>query len=962
MIRPMACRAIYNLSNFAITFFTMRLLTNYKKYILKSTTLLVFVLCFTEQSSAQFYNGMQMTFGKNRVQYDERFWSFFRHKNFETYYYVGGKELAEYAGTIAPRDIEEVQKLYDFTLEGKVQFIIFNKLSDAKQSNIGLETESTQQNNIGGYTRIVGNKVFVYFDGDHENFHRMVRGGVARVMLDQIMYGGDIRERLQNAAMLFMPDWYDKGLVSWISYPWDTKIDNLMRDGVVSGKYLKLNRLTGTEAMIAGHSMWRYIVEMYGESAVSNLLYMTRLNRNIESGMQFVLGVSLSTLVDNWQEWLLNQYKDHDAEHTAPNGKPVIKRTKKAIVYNQLHASPDAGKSVFVTNDLGKYKVKVIDNTTKKTKRILKGGYRSYFMQTDESFPLLAWHPSGKVIGIIRERKGKIWLGTYTLETKKYDESRLFNFEKVLDFSYSDDGQLLVMSALQKGQSDIFVFNVRTRTYDQVTHDAYDDLNPRFFRNSSSIIFSSNRNNDSLDAKVQPKNSLQGSYDIFMYDYLGKSNLLKRVTSTEGINEMKPVQYDSETIAYLSDNNGIYNRSLARLDSVISFIDTTEHYRYIIETRPQTDYHRNILSHDVNYSMNKLSEIVLENGRMKMYLNDLKSWDETSMATLPSNTAFRSQQKISLPEQSTNEIIATEIKPKEIKKSESEIPTQQDTNKIDINNYVFQSEFPNSKKKKEEKAKEEAVAIKRDKETVSEQKTDSVPPPVIKARNYELSFASDYVVTQVDNSMLSASYQSFFQKGAGYYNPGLNGFLKLGISDLMEDYKITGGVRITGDLNGSEYFLSYENLKKRLDKQIVFYRMSELNNTQFVFYRLKTHEVSFKTKWPFSEVSSLRGTMSYRNDRLIILSSELQALLEPDSSRNWLSPKIEYVFDNTISTGINLYNGTRLKIFGEYFNQVDEKESDMYVIGADIRHYQKIHRQIILANRFAASKSFGNQK
>lgn len=924
------------------------------------TILCVVVILFSLNASAQFYNGMQMTFGKNRVQYEERFWSFYRHTNFETYYYPGGKELAQYAGTVAQGDIDYVQKLYDFTLEGKIQFLIFNKLSDAKQSNVGFTTDESLQNNIGGYTRIVGNKVFVYFDGDHENFHRMIRAGVASVMLDEIMYGGDIRERIQNAALLFMPDWYDKGLVSWISYPWDTKIDNLMREGVVSGKFLKLNRLNGNDARIAGHSMWRYIVETYGETSVSNLLYMTRLNRNIESGMQFVLGVSLRTLVDNWQEWLLGQYMDKDKEHLSPQGKPVIKRTKKQIVYNQLHTSPDAKHSVFVMNDLGKYKVKLRDNSRQKTKRILKGGYRSYAMQTDESFPLLAWHPSGKIIGIIRERKGKIWQGTYTLDTKKYEETRLFNFEKVLDFSYSDDGQLLVMSAVQKGQSDIFVFNLRTRTYEQVTRDAYDDVQPRFFRNMSFIVFSSNRENDSLDAKRKPT-SVEGSYDVFMYDYSGKSSLLKRITSTVDANETNPVQYDSLTIAYLSDRNGIYNRSLARLDSVISFIDTTEHYRYIVATKPQTDYHRNILSHDVNSSMSKLSEIVLENGRMKMYLNDLKSWEETSLSSLPANTAFINSM-VKQPE--VIEVVEskiTETKTDEKKKPDTQAQT--DSSKIDINNYQFQSEFPDSKKKTDEPAKTEITEVKTDAQESSETKTDSAAAqPLIKPRNYEIAFGADYVVTQLDNSLLSSTYQSFVQGGAGYYNPGLNGFLKLGISDLMDDYKITGGIRLTGDLNGSEYFLSYDNLKKRLDKQLVLYRHSETSiSPSFVNYRLKTHEALYRVRWPFSEVSSVRGVISYRNDRLIILSSERQTLVEPDQSRNWVSPKLEYVFDNTIPTGLNLYNGTRLKVFGEYFNQVDEKESDMFVLGADIRHYQKVHRQIIWANRLAASTSFGNQ-
>src|SRR5262249_7316956 len=159
--------------------------------------------------------------------------------------------------------------------------------SDAKQSNIGLQNEDVQ-NNIGGYTRIVGNKVFIFFYGDHEKFYRMICAGIAKMLLGEIMYGGGVGGRLQNGSLFFLPEWYEQGLISYISYPWDTRIDNLMRDGVVSKKMLKLNRLSGNEAMIAGHSMWRYIIETYGESSVSNLLYMTRLNRNIESGMQFV--------------------------------------------------------------------------------------------------------------------------------------------------------------------------------------------------------------------------------------------------------------------------------------------------------------------------------------------------------------------------------------------------------------------------------------------------------------------------------------------------------------------------------------------------------------------------------------------------------------------------------------------------------------------------------------------------
>src|SRR5205085_10514020 len=103
-------------------------------------------------------------------------------------YYLGGLELATFTGRTADRDLEDIEKLFDYKLDGKIQFIIYNKLSEAKQTNIGLQTGETE-NNTGGVTRVVGNKVFLYFTGDHENLHMQIREGIAKVLIDQMMYG-----------------------------------------------------------------------------------------------------------------------------------------------------------------------------------------------------------------------------------------------------------------------------------------------------------------------------------------------------------------------------------------------------------------------------------------------------------------------------------------------------------------------------------------------------------------------------------------------------------------------------------------------------------------------------------------------------------------------------------------------------------------------------------------------------
>ena len=580
--------------------------------------LIFYILSFSffihSKSIAQFYNGYEMQIGKNRVQYDDRFWSFMRFKYFDTYFYLGGLDLASFIGQNADKDLAEIEKFFDYKLDGKIQFIVYNKLSEAKQTNIGLETDESS-NNTGGITRVVGNKVFLYFTGDHEVLHQQVREGIASVLIDQIMYGGDVKDRIQNSALLSLPDWYIQGLISYVASSWNVYIDNRVRDGIISKKYLKFNHLSGPDANYAGHSIWKYIVDTYTESAVSNLLYMTRINRNIESGLMYVLGLSMKELSLNWAAAMKVRYENSDDGRDSLTSVSILKRPKSNVLYSQLHTSSDGRYSVYIANNLGKYKIMLYDHEKNKTHRILKSGYRSYTQETDVSFPVIAWKPSGELISVIRERKGKIWLGSYIIEKKKYLESELFNFEKVLDFSYSSDGQSIVLSAIRKGQSDIYVYNLRTRTSEQITKDFYDDLNPHFINNSRAIVFASNRMNDSLIADSKNHIINHNGFNIFYYDYYGKASILKRITDTEFFNETQPSQYDSSNITYLNDENGIVNRYVAHLDSALSYVDTIEHYRMIVNTSVLTDYPRNILSQDINPSHNRISEIIYRNGK-----------------------------------------------------------------------------------------------------------------------------------------------------------------------------------------------------------------------------------------------------------------------------------------------------------------------------------------------------------
>jgi len=205
------------------------------------------VCLLSVNASAQFYNGSQLTFGKNRVQYSDFLWTYFRFNNYDVYYYLNGKELAQHVADYAGKYIPEIEKKLETTLDSKTQFIVYNTYADLKQSNIGLM--NNERYNTGGVTHIIGTKIFLYFDGDLNHFDRQIRGGIARLMVENMIYGGSLGSQVKNSTLINLPSWYIEGLVSYYSRNWDTELDNKVKDGILSKKFKKFNHLIEEDAV-----------------------------------------------------------------------------------------------------------------------------------------------------------------------------------------------------------------------------------------------------------------------------------------------------------------------------------------------------------------------------------------------------------------------------------------------------------------------------------------------------------------------------------------------------------------------------------------------------------------------------------------------------------------------------------------------------------------------------------------
>lgn len=937
-------------------------------------------------AKAQFYNGSQTDFGQNRVQYQDFKWNYYKFDKYEVYFNTGGQELAVYVARSAKKNIQEIEKFFDYTLDDRIQFIVYNKQEDFKQSNIGLNSEDGS--NVGGVTRIVGRKVFLYYENDHIKLDEQIRAGIAEVLINQMMYGGNVRDMVKNSTLLNLPEWYTKGLVSYVAKGWNSDIDNRVRDGIMSGRFRKFNHLTGEDALFAGHSIWYYIAEKYSPAVIPNIMYMTKVSRNVESSFLFVLGTNMRVLTIEWQAYYSDRYSLNDTTRVLPQQPSLIPKPKSTRVYSEARISPSGKYITYVTNEMGQIKLWLQDLSTGKRKRLFKMGQKLDRIN-DYSYPLVAWHPNGQILSYIYEKKGETWLVIYDVETKEKTVKPIFNFIKILDYSYSPDGKYFVMSAVQNGQTDIFVYTIGSGGAVPITKDIYDDLNPHFVNNGRSIVFSSNRENDTL-GKVDPDTKIKTSYDLFVYNWQTRSPVLRRMTNTPGVNELQAQPWDSTHFSYISDQNGVYNRFVGYFDSTIAYIDTAAHYRYLARSIPITNYKYNIIEQDISQNATRIAEIVFHDGRYYIYTQQQIEFGALGQSKLK-NTVHRNRMiELAIIDHELDSIEKNQPKqapqPAQTGKPMQTVKVfdspqdrdkqKKDSTKVDINNYQFDG--PNQPKSYPVNVPP-PPGQKSAPDTV--QHNDSLPPapkdqfllPI--ARNYKIQFSTEYVVSQLDNSFLNAGYQRFTGGGSPIYlNPGFTGLLKIGMADLLEDRKLVGGVRLSGDLKNNEYVMYYENRTKRWDKSLMLHRQAFLNVSGYsTLSKIHTHEARYGLKYPFTEVLSLRGSAGYRNDRRVFLATDYVNLNAKNQYTNSATAKLELVFDNTIKRGLNLYNGMRFKIWAETFQGLDSLvkaknddnrwfKNDLYIVGFDWRYYQKVHREIIWATRISAATSFGHEK
>lgn len=928
------------------------------------------------------------TFGRNRIQYRQFNWQYISTDNFDVYYYDERRRVATEAAQYLESEFDRVTDLIGYPPYLKTKVFLYNSVTDLQQSNMGIQGK---QFRVGGETEFIKPYVEIAHPGSLDGFKEELILKVTDLMVKEMMFGGSLKDMFQNAVLMNLPDWFIDGVSQYAAKGWDEEMDDYARQFVQSKQVNKALKVTGEEATLIGQSIWNYIVEKYGKASVANILNYTRVIRNEQKSIYITLGIPFKQLIADWRRFYSeDQQRILTSYQSTSDSLRITPRHRQGIVYTTMKISPDGKYVAYAENDRGKFTVIVKSLETGRETTILSDGNKVFRQTVDTSLPLLAW-ADGHTLGVIGVRYGQHLFWLYDLTTRSKIPRPLERFSNIRSLNFSDNGRLAVISADMDGQNDLFLVSTRRDRTRRLTNDLFDDFDPSFIPKTNTLIFSSNRTTDSVTAVKKDYSKLPRNYNLFAYNLDTTTNVVSRITNTLSA-DYAPKAVDENNIYYLSDQRGIinlfrFNRQTGVYAQVTNFDSSIKSFDIHQEGKLFAAVMTNRLREDIfidrNFNFDR--QIFTPATRRKetqqvRNLTERRKREVKQGVSLKQLINDRLQQKrdSTIGKKDTTKQSLDTLKRNTVPKVDS-TRTQLKPREINVDDYRFEDE--NVKKDTITKpAVAPSITLtppKKDKDL----NTDDYrfEDEAMKTQKPGETFLSRYMKAR-ETSRINGPFP--YQPKFSYENIGtdfvidpLRGFsirIQTQMNDILENFRIYGGIQTafdwkSGDVFGEIHYLKHRmDFSVRYDRKVIFWTQQELNGTTTNAQRQKYswQKIEFGAALPLTvrmrlAVKPFVGYTFYEDlgpDQRINSPPVYRA----SKSQWYTGARAEFVYDNSVNSGLNIMEGTRAKLGIVFYNGNGNSSASFSQAYLDVRHYQKIYHEIVLALRGYTGTFFGN--
>lgn len=935
---------------------------------------LIFVFLLLAGVGTTYAQLTQETFGRNRLQFEQFEWQYISSENFDVYFYGPRKQVATEAIQYLESEFDRVTDILGAAVYLKTKVFLYNSVADLQQSNMGLNSAVFSP---GGQTEFIQPYVEIAHPGNVTEFKEELIFKVTDLLVNEMMFGGSLKDMFQNAVLMNLPDWFIDGASRYVAKGWSSDMDDFVRQLISSRKAKKAFKLKGDEAALVGQSIWNYIAEKYGKSSISNILNYTRVIRNEERSVLITLGIPFRQLVNDWEKYYTDLSQRTETNYQPPKDSSRVSAShRRSVVYTTVKISPDGKYIAYAENDRGKFTVRIKSLENGRESTILSGGNRVIKQTVDYRVPLISWaDPS--TLGVIGTRYGRYVFWLYDLNSKSKLPRELDKFSNIRSFDFSANGRLAILSADFEGQNDLFLISSRRDRTKRLTNDLFDDLDPSFIPGTNRLVFSSNRTTDSINAVRRDYKKSGDSFNLFMLDLDTTTNRVARITNTLS-KDTYPFALNENVVYYLSDQRGITN--------LFNYNRETGIYTQV------TNFNANIKEYDIDFANRTMAFVMKKNLAEEIFVIRNFNYDR-SIFTPPTRRKEIQQVKAIAERRKKEEtksmtfkdLVNQRLKERQqpgatpndtLPKIPAPKPVVKDTVKtINTDNYTFEDETPvkpvSPIVKQPNKVDPAKPAVNTD---------DYVFEDEAAARKPAESFLNKYLKAR-DNTRISGPfpYQPKFSYNNLVTTPiidplrGLSARLETQMTDMLENFRFRGGMQVSfrdwrsGDVFGEVDYLPHRlDYSFRFERRVIFWDQRDLPSNQNAFnqkYSFQKIEMGVSLPLSVRTRVTLKPFVGYT--RFVDRGTDRAVPASPPSffasqQQFFAGARAEVVYDNSITTDMNLIEGTRGKLRFTHFEGLGNKNASFSQVTIDVRHYQKIYKEIVFAVRGFGGSFFGN--
>lgn len=485
------------------------------------------------------------SFGKNKIQYRDFDWRVLPGPHVDVYYYPAEEAIARVALGYAEASYDTLARRLNHEVTTRIPLVLYASHSDFEQTNV---LPFVPPEGILGVTEYLKRRVILPFRGSYSEFRHTLRHELVHVFqLSLLTQQFMLYPRARRTGV---PLWWSEGLAEYLSSEQDTRDEMIVRDLTLNGRVPSVSELGYISSPIVyplGGELHRFLAATYGEWRITLMYGTLWKSKSFDEAIASVYGRTAAELTTEWHFALRQRFFPQVAERKPLPivGQAIAPVAVKPVAIQREGEEPEVA---YLSPRTGYTNIYAVPVDGGHRPRVVVAGERSPEFESFHEYASRMDARNGVLLFASKfgDRDALFfWSLTTNRAIGRYQFDTLV---AILSPSWAPDGKRVAFSGLTAGGvSDLFVFEMASRTLTRVTHDEYEDLDPVWMPDGRSLVYSSDRAAGGDD----------GAHNLFRRDLA--TGETRALTSGRWLDESPRWDAGRGLIVFSSDRDGTFN-------------------------------------------------------------------------------------------------------------------------------------------------------------------------------------------------------------------------------------------------------------------------------------------------------------------------------------------------------------------------------------------------------------------